>query len=73
MAGISGRESVPRPARTGNAFPTAGYYETVPLNVKNTYVEQWNLTIQKQLGIQLAVEGQLSRKRYRSPVDGPGT
>ena len=31
-------------------FPTGGYYETVPLNVRNTYVEQWNLTVQKQLG-----------------------
>ncbi len=31
-------------------YPTGGYYESVPLNVHNTYVEQWNLTLQKQLG-----------------------
>jgi hypothetical protein len=31
-------------------FPTGGYYETVPLDVKVTYLEQWNLSIQKQLG-----------------------
>src|SRR6185312_12984243 len=31
-------------------FPTAGYYETVPLNVKVTYLEQWNLSVQKQIG-----------------------
>ncbi len=32
-----------------SAYPKNGYYETVPLNVQNTYVEQWNLTIQKQI------------------------
>jgi hypothetical protein len=31
-------------------FPQGGYYETVPLNVHNTYVEQFNLTVEKQLG-----------------------
>jgi hypothetical protein len=31
-------------------YPTAGYYETVPLHVRNTYVEQWNLTLQRQVG-----------------------
>jgi Carboxypeptidase regulatory-like domain/TonB dependent receptor len=42
----------PFPAKLGPTatFPTAGYYETVPLDVKNTYVQQWNLTIQRQLG-----------------------
>ncbi len=39
----------------GNPFPaniaalTGGYYETVPLHVKVTYVEQYNFSIQKQL------------------------
>ena len=27
-----------------------GYYETVPLDVKVTYLEQWNLSLQKQVG-----------------------
>jgi hypothetical protein len=31
-------------------FPNAGYYETVPLDVKVTYLEQWNLSLQKQMG-----------------------
>jgi Carboxypeptidase regulatory-like domain/TonB dependent receptor-like, beta-barrel len=32
------------------AYPTNSYYESVPLHVHNTYMEQWNLTVQKQLG-----------------------
>jgi hypothetical protein len=42
----------PFPAKLGPGatFPTAGYYETVPLHVNTTYVGQWNLTLQKQLG-----------------------
>jgi len=32
------------------AFPSSGNYLTVPLNVHNTYLEQWNLSIQRQLG-----------------------
>lgn len=39
----------PTTQNASTAYPTGGYYETVPLNVTNTYVEQWNLTIQKQL------------------------
>ena len=31
-------------------YPKYSYYETVPLHVHNTYMQQWNLTIQKQLG-----------------------
>jgi hypothetical protein len=31
-------------------FAYGGYYESVPLNVRNTYLDQWNLTIQKQAG-----------------------
>ncbi len=33
-----------------SAYPTSGYYESVPLHVHNTYVDQWNLAIQKQIG-----------------------
>ena len=35
---------------TNIKFPGGGYYESVPLHVQNTYVEQWNFAIQKQLG-----------------------
>jgi hypothetical protein len=31
-------------------FPTAGNYITVPLQLNTTYLEQWNLSIQKQFG-----------------------
>ena len=32
------------------SYPKNGYYESVPLHVHNTYVDQWNLAIQKQIG-----------------------
>src|SRR5215471_1965401 len=31
-------------------FPIPGNYTTYPLKVKNTYLEQWNFSIQKQIG-----------------------
>jgi hypothetical protein len=31
-------------------FPTGGSYTTVPLNAKPPYLEQWNLSFQKQIG-----------------------
>jgi hypothetical protein len=31
-------------------FPTNGSYLTVPLHVRTTYLEQWNVSIQKQIG-----------------------
>jgi Carboxypeptidase regulatory-like domain/TonB dependent receptor len=45
----TGVSPFPTTQNATTAYPTGGYYETVPLNVSNTYVEQWNLTIQKQL------------------------
>ncbi len=48
--GYPGGNPFPTTLTPNIKFPTAGYYETVPLNVQNTYVEQWNLTLQKQLG-----------------------
>jgi hypothetical protein len=47
--GYPGGNPFPTTQNKNTPYPTAGYYESVPLNVKNTYVEQWNLTIQKQL------------------------
>ncbi len=32
------------------AFPTGGNYLTVPLDLNTTYLEQWNISIQKQFG-----------------------
>lgn len=48
--GYPGGNPFPTTLSPSIKFPTAGYYETVPLNVQNTYVQQWNLTLQKQLG-----------------------
>ncbi|MBZ5579865.1 MAG: TonB-dependent receptor [Acidobacteriia bacterium] len=48
--GYPGGNPFPSTQNKNTAYPTAGYYETVPLNVKNTYVEQWSLALQKQLG-----------------------
>jgi hypothetical protein len=31
-------------------YPFFSSYQTVPLHVRNTYVEQWNLTVQRQIG-----------------------
>ncbi|MGB6942120.1 MAG: TonB-dependent receptor [Bryobacteraceae bacterium] len=48
--GYPGGNPYPTTQNPNTTYPTGGYYETVPLHVKNTYVEQWNLTLQKQLG-----------------------
>ena len=48
--GYPGGNPFPTTQNKNTVYPTAGYYESVPLNVKNTYVEQWNLTVQRQLG-----------------------
>ena len=48
--GYPGGSPFPTTQNRNTPYPTAGYYETVPLNVQNTYVEQWNLTLQKQVG-----------------------
>jgi hypothetical protein len=47
--GYPGGNPFPTTQNPNTPYPTGGYYETVPLNVQNTYVEQWNLTLQKQL------------------------
>jgi hypothetical protein len=45
-----GGNPYPTTQNPNTTYPTAGYYETVPLHVRNTYVEQWNLTLQRQVG-----------------------
>ena len=47
--GYPGGNPFPTSLASNTTFPTAGYYESVPLHVKTTYVEQWNLSIQRQL------------------------
>ena len=48
-AGFPGGNPFPTVQNKNTPYPTAGYYESVPLHVRNTYVEQWNLSIQKQV------------------------
>jgi len=36
-------------------FPAAGTYTVFPRNLKNTYINQWNLSIQRQVGANLLV------------------
>jgi len=47
--GYPGGNPFPTSQNANTPYPTAGYYETVPLHVQNTYVEQWNLSLQKQV------------------------
>jgi hypothetical protein len=55
--GYPGGSPYPVQLNSNFVFPQGGYYETVPLNVRNTYVEQWNLTVQKQLGTSWLLKG----------------
>ncbi len=48
--GVPGGNPFPTVLSKNITFPGGGYYESVPLHVRNTYVEQWNFALQKQLG-----------------------
>jgi len=48
--GFPGGSPYPVQLNPNFTFANGGYYESVPLNVRNTYLDQWNLTIQKQVG-----------------------
>jgi hypothetical protein len=48
--GYPGGNPYPTKLNSSFVFPTAGYYETVPLNVHVTYLEQWNVALQRQIG-----------------------
>ena len=49
-AGYPGGNPFPVQFSKNFTFPVGGYYETVPLDVKVTYLEQWNVSLQKQIG-----------------------
>jgi hypothetical protein len=49
-AGFPGGNPFPLQLNQNALFPIPGTYTTYPLNIKNTYLEQWNLSIQKQVG-----------------------
>lgn len=45
-----GGSPFPVKQNASSAYPIYSYYESVPLHVHNTYMEQWNLTLQRQIG-----------------------
>jgi hypothetical protein len=51
-AGYAGGDPFPLPAVPSKdiAFPLGAQYETLPLNIRPTYMQQWNLSYQRQLG-----------------------
>lgn len=48
--GYPGGNPFPISISKNSPFPSSAGYLTVPLNLHTTYVEQWNLSIQRQLG-----------------------
>ena len=48
--GYAGGSPFPVTQNATTPYPFYSTYETVPLHVHNTYAEQWNLTVQRQLG-----------------------
>lgn len=46
--GYPGGNPFPANVSSNATFVTSGYYESVPLHVRTTYVQQWNLSLQKQ-------------------------
>ncbi len=49
-AGFPGGDPFPVNLNKNFVFPVPGNYTSYPLDVKPTYLEQWNLSIQKQIG-----------------------
>ena len=48
--GFPGGNPFPIQLNKNFVFPISGTYANYPLNIKPTYLEQWNLSIQKQFG-----------------------
>lgn len=40
----------PTPPPSNFVFPTGGSYVSMPLHVRSTYVQQWNIALEKQIG-----------------------
>ncbi len=49
-AGYPGGNPLPLVIRPDMAFPTAAVYTVFPLGLKKPYINQWNLSVQKQFG-----------------------
>jgi Carboxypeptidase regulatory-like domain len=48
--GFPGGNPFPRVLTRDSSFVTFGAYETMPFNPKSTYSQQWNLSLEKQIG-----------------------
>ena len=48
--GFPGGNPFPRTLTKDSTFVTFGGYENMPFNAKSTYSQQWNLSIQRQIG-----------------------
>lgn len=55
--GFAGGNPFPRVLTRESTFIPSGGYENMPLNAKSTYSQQWNLSIQRQVGTDWLVSG----------------
>ena len=58
--GYPGGNPFPISISKNSPFPSSAGYLTVPLNLHTTYLEQWNLSIQRQFGKDWLISGELS-------------
>lgn len=56
-SGFPGGNPFPTQLGKNAFFPTAATYINIPLHVKPNYLEQWNLSIQRQIGTNWLVSG----------------
>ncbi|HYR45059.1 MAG TPA: carboxypeptidase regulatory-like domain-containing protein [Terriglobia bacterium] len=55
--GYAGGNPIPLAISKDVVFPTLGTYTVIPQDTKTSYVNQWNLSIQKQVGMDWLVSG----------------
>ena len=55
--GYPGGNPLPIPISANVVFPTTAVYTVLPQDLKSSYINQWNLNIQKQLGADWLVAG----------------
>jgi hypothetical protein len=56
-ASFPGGDPFPLNLNKNFTFPNTGTYTTYPLNIQPTYLEQWNFSIQKQIGTNWLLSG----------------
>jgi hypothetical protein len=58
----------PFPTTPTSPFPPAGVFVNAPLNYKSMYMEQWNLSVQRQIGTWLITAGYIGNVTNHLPV-----